>query len=79
MLCTNQKQSYFIEKKVYRIDIEFEWQRFQKWYIIGHYFFVFEIKFMHYDRIDMVVAEQIIWNDYDYYTPGTHETANSLS
>lgn len=51
---------YLVIEEVHCVVVEFQRQSFQKGDIVGHYFLIREVKFMHNDGINMIIGQQII-------------------
>ena len=53
--------SYLIVEEVDGVLVETKRQGLEEGNVIGHNLLVREIKLVNYDRVDMVVGQQIIW------------------
>jgi hypothetical protein len=56
-LVLNYSAHYFIVKEVDGVSVQLEGQGFQEGNVIGHHFFIGEVKFVHDDRVDVVVTQ----------------------
>jgi hypothetical protein len=48
---------YFIVKEVDGVSVQLEGQGFEEGNVIGHHFFIGEVKFVHDDRVNVVVTQ----------------------
>jgi hypothetical protein len=56
-LTLNYSAHYFIVKEVDGVSVQLEGQGFEEGNVIGHHFFIGEVKFVHNDRVDVVVTQ----------------------